>query len=40
MEKKNIDWSNLGFGYIKTDKRYVANLKMVSGMKAVLPKTI
>ena len=25
MEKKNIDWSNLGFGYIKTDKRYVAN---------------
>lgn len=27
MEKKNIDWSNLGFGYIKTDKRYVANFK-------------
>ena len=25
MEKKNIDWANLGFGYIKTDKRYVAN---------------
>jgi len=25
MEKKNIDWSNLGFGYVKTDKRYVAN---------------
>lgn len=25
MEKKNIDWSNIGFGYIKTDKRYVAN---------------
>lgn len=25
MEKKNIDWSSLGFGYIKTDKRYVAN---------------
>lgn len=24
MEKKNIDWSNLGFGYIKTDKRYVS----------------
>ena len=20
MEKKNIDWSSLGFGYIKTDK--------------------
>lgn len=27
MEKKNIDWENLGFGYIKTDKRYVANYK-------------
>lgn len=25
MEKKNIDWTNLGFGYIKTDKRYVSN---------------
>ena len=27
MEKKNIDWENLGFGYIPTDKRYVANYK-------------
>ena len=27
MEKKNIDWSNLGFGYIKTDYRYVSNFK-------------
>jgi branched-chain amino acid aminotransferase len=27
MEKKNIDWSNIGFGYIKTDKRYVSNFK-------------
>ena len=27
MEKKNIDWSNLGFGYIPTDMRYVANFK-------------
>ena len=27
MERKNIDWSNLGFGYVKTDKRYVANFK-------------
>lgn len=27
MEKKNIDWSNIGFGYIQTDKRYVANYK-------------
>ena len=25
MEKKNIDWANLGFGYMKTDKRYVSN---------------
>ena len=27
MEKKNIDWSDLGFGYIETDKRYVSNYK-------------
>ena len=27
MEKKNIDWANLGFGYIKTDYRYVSNFK-------------
>ena len=27
MAKKDIDWSNLGFGYVKTDKRYVANYK-------------
>ncbi|MBQ3879899.1 MAG: branched-chain amino acid aminotransferase, partial [Oscillospiraceae bacterium] len=27
MEKKNIDWSNLGFGYVQTDWRYVANYK-------------
>lgn len=27
MDKKNIDWENLGFGYITTDKRYVANFK-------------
>ncbi|MDO4650091.1 MAG: branched-chain amino acid aminotransferase [Eubacteriales bacterium] len=25
MEKKNIDWGSLGFGYVKTDYRYVAN---------------
>ena len=24
---KQIDWSNLGFGYIQTDKRYVSNFK-------------
>ena len=27
MEKKNIDWSNLGFGYVPTDYRFVANYK-------------
>ena len=27
MEKKNIDWSNIGFGYMKTDKRFVSNFK-------------
>lgn len=27
MEKKNIDWSNLGFEYISTDYRYVSNYK-------------
>lgn len=27
MEKQNLDWGSLGFGYIKTDKRYVANFK-------------
>ena len=27
MEKKNIDWGNLGFGYVQTDYRYVSNFK-------------
>lgn len=27
MEKKDIDWSSIGFGYIQTDKRYVANFR-------------
>ena len=27
MEKKNIDWANLGFGYITTDQRYVSNYR-------------
>ncbi|MCR5508528.1 MAG: branched-chain amino acid aminotransferase [Lachnospiraceae bacterium] len=27
MEKKNIDWANIGFGYIPTDFRYVSNFK-------------
>jgi len=31
MEKKNIDWSSLGFEYRKTDKRYVANYTKAAG---------
>ena len=27
MEKKNIDWSNLGFSYIETEQRYVSHYK-------------
>ncbi|MCR4793551.1 MAG: branched-chain amino acid aminotransferase [Lachnospiraceae bacterium] len=27
MEKKDIDWGNLGFGYMKTDYRYVSYYK-------------
>ena len=27
MEKKSIDWANLGFGYIETEKRYVSDFK-------------
>lgn len=27
MSNKDIDWGNLGFGYIKTDKRYVSYYK-------------
>ena len=27
MEKKNIDWANLGFGYLHTDYRFVSNFK-------------
>lgn len=27
MNKKDIDWGSLGFGYIKTDKRFVSNFK-------------
>ena len=27
MDKKNIDWANLGFGYIQTDNRFVSNFK-------------
>ena len=27
MEKKNIDWSSIGFGYVQTDYRYVSTYK-------------
>lgn len=27
MEKKKIDWADLGFGYIQTDQRFVSNYK-------------
>lgn len=27
MDKSTIDWSNLGFAYVQTDKRYVSNYK-------------
>ncbi len=27
MEKKNIDWENLGFSYMETEKRYVSHFK-------------
>ncbi len=27
MEKKNMDWSSMGFNYVQTDMRYVSNFK-------------
>ena len=27
MEKKNLDWGNIGFSYMPTDMRYVADYK-------------
>ena len=27
MEKKSIDWGNIGFGYMQTDRRYVSFFK-------------
>lgn len=27
MEKKNLDWANIGFGYIETEKRFVSDYK-------------
>ena len=36
MEKKNIDWGNLGFGYMQTDKRFVSNYKKGAWDEGVL----
>lgn len=36
MEKKNIDWANLGFGYVNTDYRYVSNFKNGNWEKGIL----
>ena len=27
MEKKDLDWASLGFGYVQTEQRYVSNFK-------------
>ena len=27
MDKKNLDWANLGFAYLKADWRYVSNYR-------------
>ncbi len=27
MEKKNLDWANIGFNYIETEERYVSDYK-------------
>lgn len=34
--KKDLDWQNLGFGYVKTDYRYVSNYKSGSWDEGVL----
>lgn len=36
MAKKDIDWANIGFGYIQTEKDMLLILKMVNGIKEVL----
>ena len=40
MEKKNIDWGNIGFGYIKTDEKDMFQpTRMANGMRADLLRT-
>ncbi len=36
MEKKNLDWANLPFAYVVTDKRYVADYKDGAWQKGAL----
>lgn len=38
MEKKNLDWANLGFSYMPTDYRYVSNFKDGAWDEGVLTK--
>ena len=35
MEKKSIDWANLGFGYMETDFRLYLTIRTADGMKAL-----
>ena len=35
MEKKDMDWGNIGFAYHTTDQRYVADLRTDSGRKVI-----
>lgn len=38
MEKKNLDWANIGFNYIETDERYVSNYKDGAWDEGVMTK--
>ena len=33
MEKKQIDWENLGFGYVQTDRDMFPIIKTENGMR-------
>ncbi len=38
MEKKDIDWGNLGFGYVQTDYRFVSNFKNGAWDEGIITK--
>lgn len=38
MEKKDIDWGNLSFGYVQTDYRFVSNYKNGAWEEGILTK--